>query len=449
MEQTLETKVKKPRNRTIMLGLIGVAMLVFAYAIARQVLIPFIAVYFCVVVITSEVEDATYLMLFLIHFSAIISYRGLTYFIFIVAAYILLVISKGLYVKGLGFLVAASVYSIIFANPNVQFEIGSLTWVIYIVLAVFICDNLERGQLRKATNYCIEGFALSTVVGLSTDMFPAMKYAMSVTHVVTDGKILNESRFEGLSGDPNFYAAFCCINISIMLFTNKKLSVRQILLLCFMVVVGFFTYSKSYILTIAVIALVYILKSGRHVVRNLFLLASVGAIFIVVEYVIDLNVLHLLLSRFEGAESANDLTTGRFNLWIQYFEYIFSNLKVIFFGDGFNSWTIYKGSHNLYIEMFFRYGFFGCILWGFVVAACVKGVRTKESGEKASVVTIIPVIVFITVYMFLGAFTHGHLGTQVALILFAMYMPDEEEENAEIEYSGAYLQRREVPDEMY
>ncbi len=449
MSQKATTLRPVEKNKTIIMGLVGIAMILFAYVIKRQVLIPFVALFFCGTIITTEIVNATYLLLLITPLSHVIVYRGITYFIFIVAAYVLLVVSRGLYVKGVFFLVSLITYSIVFANGDVVFKPGTLTSIIYILLVVFICDNIERKNITKALNYSIEGFAISTVIGLFLDKLPAMKEVFYISRVVADGEILDQGRFEGLAGDPNIYTAANCVAISALLFSNKKLNVKQILLICFLVIVGFFTYSKSYILTIAVIALVYMLKSGRHVVRNLLLLVSVGVVFIVIERYINLNVLDILLSRFDGAENADDLTTGRLDLWVQYIQYIFSDIKIIFFGDGFNSLSIPKAAHNTYIEMFFRYGFFGCVLWGFAIAMSVKSIRRRDDGEKAQVVTIIPLLVFIVVYLFLSGFTHGHIYTHILWVLFAMYKPDEEEENAELEYSSADLQRPEVFEEVY
>lgn len=407
--------------------LAAILMIVFAYIIGRQVVIPAIALFVCATLIFSDVKDATCIILVLTSFSGIFLYRATTFYIYIIAVYIMVVVFKGRFVKSLIFMAALLAYSILLANPNIAFKVGSLTSVVYLVLVIFICDNIDRKDMGTAVDCYIDGFALSTLLGLFKKQIPALDNALKNITLIIDGDLVDQNRFCGLFDDPNFFSAVNCTAISSILFANKKLTKRHILLLVFFIVVGFLTYSKSYILTLAVIMAVYVLKNGRHIFRSVMLLVGMIAILLTVEYILKVDILSLFLSRFETADDINDLTTGRWGLWLQYLEYIFDDITVLFFGDGFNSRTIYRASHNTFIEMLFRYGIIGCALWVSCFISSLMCVSRDEYGNKIETTTIMPLLVLCAVYMFLSAFNFGYFGINIAIVFFAMYMPTEEE----------------------
>ncbi len=423
------------RNKTVTMGIWGIAALVFAYIIGRQILVLPIVLYWCAIIMLSDVEDATYLLLVITSVSRIMVYGQITWYVFIVATYLGLVFLKGRFVNSIGFLTVMVLYSIVFNNADVPLNLGEFTSVVYLCTMIILCDNLKPKQYIKAIDYYTEGFAISTVIGLFADSIPAMKRMIHTNLVVVEGKVVDQGRFGSLFGDPNNFTALNCIVIAFILFCHKKLKFRHIALLTFLVVVGFFTYSKSYILTLAVIVLAYIIKSGQHIIRNLILLAVVGAVFLAVERIANLQVLDLLLARFRGVESVDDLTTGRYDLWKQYFEYLFDNVRVLLFGDGFNSRTMRWASHNTFIEMLFRYGIFGCIFWSYGIFKCYKIVTKREDGKKPKLVTTIPLWTMIAVYSFISVFHFGYVGFNIAMVIMAMYLPPEEEEDPEAQYN--------------
>ena len=425
----------KNQNKTVMLGLLGIAALVFAYIIGRQILVLPIILYWCAAIMLSDVEDATYLLVLITSVSRIMVYSQITWYIFIVVTYLGCIILKGRFVRGISFLGVMVIYSIVFNNADVPLNLGEFTSVVYLCLMVFFCDNLKPKEYIKAIDYYSEGFAISTVIGLFANSIPAMEKMIHTNMVVVDGEVVDQDRFGSLFGDPNNFTALNCIVIAFILFCHKKLRFRHIVLLTFLVVVGFFSYSKSYILTLAVIVLAYILKSGQHIIRNLLLLAAVGVVFLAVERALNLNVLDLLLSRFTGVESVDDLTTGRSELWKQYMDSIFADLKILMFGDGFNSRTMRWAAHNTFIEMLYRYGILGCALWSYGIFKCYKIVTKRDDGKKPKLVTTIPLWTMIAVYSFISVFHFGYVGFNIAMVIMAMYLPPEEEEDPESQYN--------------
>ena len=94
--------------------------------------------------------------------------------------------------------------------------------------------------------------------------------------------------------------------------------------------------------------------------------------------------------------------------------------------------------------MFFRYGIFGCVLWGYAIAMCYKSVKKRENGEKPKLVTTIPLWTMIAVYMFLSVFHFGYVGFNITLTLMAMYLPPEEEESDKTQHNAVDLNRSET-----
>ncbi len=430
----------RQQSKSILYALCAIAVIVLAYIIQRQAIIPIVALFLCGVMLSSSVKDATYVLLLISSISAIINYSGLTYYIFIVAAYILNIVMKGRYIKGLSWMVVIIAYCVLLANPSVEFKIGSLTAPIYIVMAVFMCDNLEREDMRKAIDCYTEGFIISIIIGFFVDKLPALSAVLRSVSLVIDGSVFSQGRFGGLFSDPNFFTAVNSIVVSIILFTNKKFTARNIIILAFLIIVGFFSYSKSYLLTLALILCIYLVKNGTHVVRNILLLSGLIITFLIVEYALKLNVLSLLLSRFETVEDVNDLTTGRWDLWQMYMESIFADAKILFFGDGYNTQTIYRAAHNTFIEFWYRFGIMGCALWFFCIKSCFDGFSRDERGKRVKINTVMPILVFCSVYLFLSAFICGYLGLNICIIVCAMYMQDEEDLlNARVEHNSTHI----------
>ncbi len=415
-------------NKKLMFSLLAIiAAIVVIYVIRRQALLVGVVALISLMILSVPLKDAICIMFMVTPFVNLFNYRQINIYIFIVAACMLKIVLKSRFLKASLFLIVLLGYCILFVNKDVNFRIGSYIEPILLLASLFVCGAASRDVYRPALNCYTLGFIISAFVGLLKNELPAMKRLFDEDFLFVEGLESGETvRYSGLAGDPNYFAAICYVLIAIILFTNKKLKPYQLIAVVTIAIFGLFTYSKSYILTLIVIIVIYILKNSKHVIRNAVLIGFAVIALAVVENVLKTDVLSLVFARFNNVETANDLTTGRTDLWVEYITYIFDDTKRLFLGMGFNATSLDKAAHSTYIEFFYLFGVIGCMLWTAYLTSCISYVSHTIDGQKLRVTTWVPTLVFLVGFMFLSAFHFRELWCLSCLTLFATYMPEEE-----------------------
>lgn len=448
MSITKPTGMPGKKIMTAMLGII--ALIVLCYIIKRQILLLPIIALICFMILLVPLRESVCILFMISPFANLFSYNQINMYIFIVAACLFKIVLNSRFLKALFFMILLIGYCILFINKDVSFRIGSFIEPILLMATLFVCGAAPRDVYRPATNCYTIGFIISAIVGLFKNELPAMKKLFGVDTLYVEG--MEESgdmlRYSGLNIDPNFFAVVSYVLISIILFTNKKLNKKQILAVVTLLIFGLFTYSKSYILSVVAILIIYMLKNSVHIVRNTVFVGCVFIALIVVENVVKVDVLSLIFARLGSAEDANGLTSGRLELWAEYITYIFEDVQRLFWGVGFNASAINKAAHSCYLDFLYRFGIVGCALWTAYTVSCIRYV-SHVGEEKLKAVTGIPILVFMVGFAFLSALHFKQLWILSCLVLFATYMPQEEEEDAEAQYNSADLQRRSVINQMY
>lgn len=431
-----------------MLGIIGALVLV--YVVRREAFLFPIVALICFMIVSVPLRDSICILFMVSPFAMLFSYNEINIYIFIVAACLFKIVLKSRFLRATFFLVLLLGYCILFMDKELNFRIGSFIYPILLMATLFICGAAPKDVYRPATNCYTIGFIISAFVGLFKNELPAMKKLFSVDALYIKG--VEESgdmvRYSGLNIDPNFFSAISYVLIAIILFTNKKLNRNHIIAVVTIMVFGMFTYSKSYILSVLAILAIYVLKNGKHVVRNAMLICFAVVVLIVVENVVKIDVLSLIFARLGSANDANSLTTGRIDLWTEYLTYIFDDVRRMFLGVGYNANALSMAAHSTNIDWLYRFGILGCALWTAYVSSCIHYV-SHVNGQRIKVTTIVPALIFLAGFAFLSALHFYQLWILSCLVLFATYMPQEEEEDAEAQYNSADLQRRSVLNQMH
>ena len=179
---------------------------------------------------------------------------------------------------------------------------------------------------------------------------------------------MDVTRLSGFYPDPNFYSAQIVTAIGgILVLINKskiKLSFLMTLFLLLMTC-GLLSVSKSFLLSIIILLFLWILcclkeKNGRNkILFSLFVLTIIGSIVFLLKD--HFSVFGEYQRRFVSGEGISSLTTGRSDLWMKYFRYIFDNPLVLLLGMGLSSTLegVSKGSHNTLIQCFYQFGLIG------------------------------------------------------------------------------------------
>lgn len=141
----------------------------------------------------------------------------------------------------------------------------------------------------------------------------------------------------------------------------------DLLLLCVVILIGMFAKSKTYILVLGLLfvytCVVIILRlklKSLAVLASLCVLAGV-MLFIFNDYAMSMIERFFAYDNYKSFWSK--ITTGRTDLWAEYFDYIFSSPVTFLFGDGLLTKDIlFLGPHSTWIYFAYRVGFVGMAL---------------------------------------------------------------------------------------
>lgn len=414
-------------NKIILSALTVVGMLLLGYIFNVSILLLAASVLAAVMVFLCKGETSTKMLFFFAPLSYIFTFNQYNLFIFIALAYIIKYILKGRIKISTLFVIPLIMFCIFFADARVGIKIGYLIYPILLCVIIFVCVETEQKDYSSLINIFTYGFIVSAIIGLFKVNIPSIAALFDENLLYIEGveESMNIDRYSGISYDPNFFALIDCTLIASILFNNKKITVADGIKILFLIIVGFYTLSKSYILMLLFIGIMFLMRNGKFIIRKTVLLISLAIIVFLVEKYTQIKVITLIEARFTVADSANDLTTGRVDLWVEYLEYIANNAKTLFLGEGFNALALRKAAHNSYIDSLYRFGLIGTFLYGTYFVICYKTVVKKQPiGTKKT--TIIPLIVLMAGLMFLSAFNFQQLWCCICIALFAMYASKEE-----------------------
>ena len=253
--------------------------------------------------------------------------------------------------------------------------------------------------------------ALSTIVMLLLSLTPS--YFAYVEpffddlnyYVDSTGHATEVMRNSGFFGDPNYCALHIVVTMSLLclLYYYKKMGTEFWVIFALLVSMGFFTYSKSYFLCVALLILFLIIfvLFPKH---KLWACISVIGIAVVISLALSGRIEGFNMI-FERCTSGGDLTTGRISLNETYLSYIWNDVKVLLCGAGITvEHFIGAGNnvHNIYIELFFKMGVIGSIVYLTSLFAVLSNSKKSVLKEKKKFVNYIPLIFVLLMYYFLA-----------------------------------------------
>lgn len=424
-------------SKNILIISIGCTLLLLAGFILNVQIILLAAVgIIAASIFVSDVKIATELLFYFTPLSYIMVFNQYNIYILPAAAYIAAVILKRKITPGFIFAPFLMVYCVVFADYAAPMKMGQLIYPILLMLIWFVCRAAEKKDYPNLVTCFAAGFIVSAVIGFFKEQIPAMQKIF-----VTDSLFINKvemsgniTRYSGLSYDPNFFALVDSVLIAILLLGNGKKSALKTLALIFLTVVGFYTFSKSYVVLLVLTLIAYIFKGSKYPKGSLFAVFAAFLCMALADHFSGVGVLKLINARFTAADNMNDLTTGRADLWIKYLDYILSNAKCLILGRGFNTFSLGKAVHNTYIDWLYRFGIIGSALWMIYFRFCKREIL-KKSPEKLS--SVIPAVIFLTGIFFLSAFYFQQFWCCIFLVMLCPYMNGEENnEETERDSSG-------------
>ena len=417
-------------KKIIALSLALTGLILIGCILNLHALILAVVAVLCLRFLFLDTREATFLLFFFSPLSYILVYKQYNIYIFLIVAYIVGALLKKKNAIAVIPALFLLLYCVVFSDSQISINLGKFISLILLFGLLFVCQYAERRDYKYLVRYFLLGFIVSIVIALFKEQIPLLGSIFEVNDLYIDGveTSMDIHRFSGLSYDPNFFALIDCVLVSALLFGEKKLGLLNGIALIILVVAGFFTFSKSYVLLLAIIFAWYILTRNKAPLRTLLFIMGAVACLGLIEIVFDFKVISLVVARFTVADSANDLTTGRLELWIEYLDYIINDVKCLLFGEGFNALSLRKAAHNTYIEFVYHFGLVGIGLWITYFAWCKKEVAKRGDKKTSSGITMIILLLGI---FFLNSFQFQQLWCCIFFALISPYLDGGQNEKTE------------------
>lgn len=179
------------------------------------------------------------------------------------------------------------------------------------------------------------------------------------------------TRYSGYYGDSNFYSAHISAALAGLLIQfsgSGKKSWKFILLAVVLLYCGLLSASKSFVITIFVMFLLWImhLLSARtnwsnKVITILAVIVVIGGILVSNAFA---DVLNVVAIRFGSASNISNFTTGRSDIWVNYIRHMVSNFEILLFGQGYTNILVEgRAAHNTLIQAVYQFGLVGLPLF--------------------------------------------------------------------------------------
>lgn len=390
----------------------------------------------CSIMLFSSLDMATCHMFFFSSFYMILNYGDYLLYIFVAISYMLSALFKKSIEKGVIIFVFSAFAFFVFGSSALygsEFKIGDMIPLIMLMQIIFICNVAKPSHYEKYTNWFVIGFLISAVVGLFINDIPALQEILRTNRVYMYDSSISEfytlNRYVGLAFDCNFFGMITCFVVSVLLF-RKPLENKSMYMIIavFLLLLGFATISKSYILMTTVVCFLYGTQLDRHFIKRIVLVLFVILLYCIIDFVYELGFVSSVIGRFSQASDLDSLTTHRSTIWLGYLEYIFLNGSTIVFGDGFNSSIIQVAAHNTYLEMLYYFGVFGIFLWCKYFQLCYNKIKSKIVGMKIYT-TKVPLFVLLVYIFFLSAMSVPSLAVIICVLFFNMNIPINKDAN--------------------
>lgn len=191
-------------------------------------------------------------------------------------------------------------------------------------------------------------------------------------------------RFMGLMSDPNYYMAAIIIALGLLirLRESRRITGGQFWLMGVpLLLFGLLSYSKTFLLVFAMIAVAYVIwQFGSGKILRGTLLATVAIAAAAVLLTAEWSPVGVILERLLGQKDINSMTTGRWDIYLAYLEAITENAGTFFLGRGMAADRLIKEPHNLYLEILYHFGVVGFALFGGFFLTLMRTLARKDNA---------------------------------------------------------------------
>ena len=278
-----------------------------------------------------------------------------------------------------------------------------VTNTIKIISHLLLIVYVTRVEIEDTTpvyfGYILGFIAASLCSRITSSFFNLSLYTELKTQRIGNDVV---TRFSGFYGDPNYYGVnlIICLCLLLILYRKKKISlIPTAIIASVLIVFAGMTASKSVYLVLIIPFVIFVItlfQDRKFLPAVCFTILGVFAVILVFRGGIFDSVTNRIIN---AGNDLNELTTGRYVIWINYLDHIKSSFLSARFLLGNSIANILldnRAAHNTYIDMLYQLGVFGTIwILSIIIIAFKRGKKSIHRVQlNYSVLIVIAILYF-------------------------------------------------------
>lgn len=374
--------VKKQTSLILFISLVNVALLSRGHASYSSTLVLLSIGMFLVVVFFSPREYFLPLMMFYLPWSSLLRMDPQSSSFHSIALLLVFVPFMISWLKNGGDLrksyIAISLIFITYTAGIKFFNQLSIDpqYVFFITMIIFFPIYLEKYSAKISFDSALLFLVLGNLSACISSTILINNQAIAKFMVLNQDAIVG-LRVSAYYDDPNFFAAQMLVAVAglmIVVTKTKKITtfIGSIILIASLLYFAMQAVSKAFLLSAALVFALWIfnfLLDRRSILYKFYFLSIIGvAVFIILRSNIFAEQIEYYLLRFGRVNDAASLTTGRWQLWQVYGNYILENIDKMIFGIGLSGerwlWELLDSNnvHMTLIQIVYQLGLIGATI---------------------------------------------------------------------------------------
>lgn len=308
----------------------------------------------------------------------------------------------------------------LFHSINKGFSLDMIKWIITCyAFSLLLLNPIKNLDIEKCVRYFTMGmFILS----------------LSVIYFNT-GEVIDDYSRNHITGiafiEKNTYAIYCCVALMSILYLLKfKFRKKYIYIIPFISILlsAVLMISKTFLLIFSISLLLFIimnLKKFKSVIIIFIVIVLASIIVLSNQYLI--GIIGSYIDRFNQADNFDELTTGRWGIFLEYGNYLLHNGKAFIIGEGLfsymriveSSFVLQFRPHNLELELLISWGIIGTTSVVFLVIQYYRNAKRFLNLKKNSAIAMLPLFSLI---MGLQAITLIYQNITMMIFIYCFYI---------------------------
>ena len=288
----------------------------------------------------------------------------------------------------------------------------TLRSIIAFCVPYLLCFFLMCSKRKCDYGFIVRVFAVSTValcVVLLGKLLVAVEFNIDVAFLnmhrlgLDSEAIKDELKITGGEINPNTLGILCVLAMSGLLqtFENGEKKRRDVFWIICLLAFGLLTSSKTFLACLLILVILFVLAREGNTIKKVQTIFVLSVLIIGACILVNI-VLPQVMETFLRRLLAEDISSGRINLFALYNEFLFSHPSVLFFGVGVQNFAeklVMEYSvaanvpHNGFQEVLIAWGIPGLALFLWFLVALVW--RGKRIIQRQTILNYIPLIIIL------------------------------------------------------